>query len=122
MLRLCEYAPRFSNLKFEISNLIKRAVIISTQLNGWIDSLKNSNIKGNRFLTKKDREEIALNRRFAEFDTEMREFRRQHLETLEKRQQDTAVARVRRKNTASSPPEIEMAVDPIAAGIPYSGW
>ena len=122
MLRLCEYSPRFSNFKFEISNLIKRSVIISTQLSRWIESLKNSKIKGNGFLTKKDREEIALNMRFSEFDAEMKEFRRQHLETLEKRQQDTAVARVRRKDAASSRAEIETAVDPIAAGIPYSGW
>jgi len=122
MLRLCEYSPRFSNFKFEISNLIKRSVIISTQLSRWIESLKNSKIKGNGFLTKKDREEIAVNMRFSEFDAEMKEFRRQHLETLEKRQQDTAAARGRRQHTASSSAEIEMAIDPLAAGIPYSGW
>src|SRR5215207_4835936 len=36
MLRLSESAPRFSNFKFEISNLIKQTVRISKQLNGWI--------------------------------------------------------------------------------------
>lgn len=90
MLRLCEYAPRFSNLKSEISNLIGRATGISKQLNGWIESLKNSKIKGAKFLTNKDREKIARDLEFAEFDKQMADFRRQHLEMLQMRQQDTA--------------------------------
>ncbi len=93
MLRLCESAPRFSNFKSEISNLINRAVGISKQLNGWLESLKNSKIRGNRFLTNKDREKIARDKEFAEFDSQMAEFQRQHLEMLEKRHQDTARAR-----------------------------
>ncbi len=92
MLRLCEYAPRFSNSKFEISNLIERAIGISKQLNGWLESLKNSKIKGNKFLTQKVRERIVRDKEFAEFDAQMAEFQRQHLEMLEKRQQDTARA------------------------------
>jgi four helix bundle protein len=84
MLRLCEYAARFSNFKSEISNLINRAVGISKQLNGWLESLKNSKIKGNRYLTKKDREKIALDKEYAEFDAQMAEFRRQHLARLER--------------------------------------
>jgi four helix bundle protein len=91
MLRLCEFAPRFSNFKSEISNLISRAVGISKQLNGWLESLKNSKIKGNRYFTKQDRDKIARDRQFAEFDAQMAEFQRQHLEMLEKRQQDTAM-------------------------------
>jgi four helix bundle protein len=62
MLRLCEHAPRFSNFKFEISNLITRVVGVSKQLNGWLESLKNSKIKGNKFLTNKDREKMARQR------------------------------------------------------------
>lgn len=94
MLRLCEYSPRFLNFKFEISNLIERVKNISKQLNGWIESLKESKIKGLKYLTNKDREKIAKDKEFAEFDAQMAEFRRQHLEMLEKRQQDTAFARV----------------------------
>src|SRR5687767_5259203 len=56
MLRLSERAPRFSNFKFEISNLIERAANVSKQLNGWIGSLKESKIKGAKFLTNKERE------------------------------------------------------------------
>lgn len=58
MLRLCERADRFSDLKFEISDLITRAVNISRQLNGWIESLKNSEIKGIKFLNDREREKI----------------------------------------------------------------
>ncbi|MBA3354130.1 MAG: four helix bundle protein [Blastocatellia bacterium] len=79
MLRLCAYSPRFSDFKFEISNLIERGKCISKQLNGWIESLKNSKIKGSKFLTNRDRERIAQNKEFAEFDAQMSEFRRQHL-------------------------------------------
>jgi len=92
MLRMCEYAPRFSNLKFEISNLIGRVIGVSKQLNGWLESLKNSKIKGTKFLTEKEREKLARDKQFAEFDAQMDEFRRQHLEMLDKRQQDTARA------------------------------
>ncbi len=45
MLRMCEGLERFSNFRSEISNLIGMAVNISKQLHGWIDSLKNSEIK-----------------------------------------------------------------------------
>ncbi len=92
MLRLCESSPRFSNFKFEISNLIGRTTGISKQLHGWLESLKNSKIKGTKFLTSKEREKMARDLEFAEFDAQMAEFQRQHLEMLEKRQQDTARA------------------------------
>ena len=49
MLRLCERKPRFSNFKSEIANLIGIATNISKHLHGWIDSLKNSDIKGVKF-------------------------------------------------------------------------
>ena len=92
MLRLCEHAARFSNFKSEISNLISRRVGISKQLNGWLESLKNSKIKGNRFLTKEDRKWIAKDKQFAEFDAQMAEFQRQRLEMLERRQYENAAA------------------------------
>jgi four helix bundle protein len=58
LLRLCERVPKFSNFKSEISNLITRAVNVSKQLNGWIESLKNSEIKGVRYLTDKERKKL----------------------------------------------------------------
>jgi hypothetical protein len=69
-----------------------RATNILKQLNGWPDMQKDSKIKRNRFLSDKDREKIGQENDYAEFDAEMAEFRRQHLETLKKRQQDTAVS------------------------------
>jgi hypothetical protein len=93
MLRLCEFSPRFLNFKFEISNLIVRVKNISRQLNGWLESLDDSKIKGLKYLTSQDREKIAQDKEFAEFDAKMAEFRRKHLEMLIKRQQDTAIAK-----------------------------
>ena len=49
MLRLCESSPRFSNFKFEISNLIGRVKNVSKQLNGWLESLKNSTDRWKNF-------------------------------------------------------------------------
>lgn len=90
MLTLCEQVPRFSNFKSEISNLKLKGENISKQLHGWIESLKNSKIKGSKFLTNKERERIAYDKQYEEFDAEMEEFRRQHLEMLRRRQEDTA--------------------------------
>ena len=111
MLRLCEAASRFSNFKFEISNLMERATGVSKQLNGWLESLKNSKIKGIKFLTIKERDKIERDKEFVEFDAQMADFRRQHLEMLEKRQQDTAIAGV---------PD-ELTDDLADAGVPYAG-
>ena len=82
MLRLCDSSPRFSNFKSEISNLITRAKNISSHLNGWLESLKNSKIAGTRYLTQKDRDRIAREKQFEEFDQYMEDFRRQHEEAL----------------------------------------
>ena len=88
MLRLCENLNRFSNFKSEISNLIGMAVNISMQLHGWIESLKNSDIKGVKFLTEKERTKLAREKEIAEFDREMAEFRARHEDWLIRRQTD----------------------------------
>lgn len=68
MLRVCERHPRFSDLKFEISDLIGRAVNISKQLHGWLESLKNTEIKGAKYLTEKERKRFEQNKEFEDFD------------------------------------------------------
>jgi four helix bundle protein len=68
MLCLCERLPRFNDFKSEISNLKLRAETISKQLNGWIESLKNSDIKGVKFLTDKERKRLQKLREDKEFD------------------------------------------------------
>ncbi len=90
MLSLCEQVSRFSNFKSEISNLKLKAENISKQLHGWIESLKNSKIKGNKFLTQKERDLVQHEKQFEEFDLQMEEFRRQHNEMLSRREADYA--------------------------------
>lgn len=72
MLRLCELSARFTNFRSEISNLIAQEINISKQLNGWIESLKNSDIKGVRYLNDKGRARIEQDKAAKEFDEEIR--------------------------------------------------
>lgn len=88
MLRLCEGLDRFSNFKSEISNLIGMAVNIPKQLHGWLDSLKNSDIKGVKFYTEKERARLSSSKEDAAFDREMAEFRVRHEQWLTERQSD----------------------------------
>ena len=94
MLAICEQVPRFSNFKSEISNLKGRGENISKQLHGWIESLKNTKIKGNKYLTEMDRKRYEWERGLAEFDVEMAEFRRNHLEVLDRRSLDASLRTV----------------------------
>jgi four helix bundle protein len=55
LLCLLERLPAFGDLKSEISDLKSVAESISRQLRGWADSLQNSKIPGQRYLTEKAR-------------------------------------------------------------------
>ncbi len=55
MLILCERLPAFTDLKSEISDLKSSAESISRQLHAWADSLQNSDITGQRYLTERGR-------------------------------------------------------------------
>ena len=90
ILRLCEQVPKFENFKFEISNLITGTTNVSRQLNGWIESLKNSDIKGVRYLNDKSRQRRQEQKEFDEFDQEMAKYRDELLEKLKKREEDAA--------------------------------
>ncbi|MBA3243078.1 MAG: four helix bundle protein [Acidobacteria bacterium] len=72
MLCLIERLPAFNNLKFEISNLKSSAENISRQLRAWADSLQNSEIKGQRYLTEKTRRTSQAGREREEFMDEPR--------------------------------------------------
>ena len=72
MLRICERSNKFSNFRSEISNLILRDESISKQLNGWIESLKNSDIKGVRYLNDRERAKIRQRNEADEFDQEIK--------------------------------------------------
>ena len=88
MLRMCEGLERFSNFRSEISNLIELAVNISKQLHGWLDSLKNSDIKGVKFYTEKEKSRLSTSKEDAAFDQEMAEFKVRHEQWLSERQSD----------------------------------
>ncbi len=93
MLRVCERSDRFSNFRSEISNLIGMAVNISKQLHGWIESLKNSEIKGVKYYTEKEKAKIETNKEFEEFDRQMAEFKAKHEDWLIRRQTDPNAVR-----------------------------
>jgi hypothetical protein len=86
MLRICEGLARFSNFRSEISDLINRGISISKQLHGWLDSLKNTNIKGVKFYTSKEKRRIEQSKDFEEFDKEMDRYRQELLERLMRRE------------------------------------
>lgn len=88
ILRLCERVPKFDGDRSEISNLVNKAKIVSRQLNGWIESLKNSEIKGIRYLTDKDRRKIEQDKEFAEFDAEMARYKQELEERLRRQSQE----------------------------------
>jgi four helix bundle protein len=75
MLCLLECLPGFKDLKFEISNLKLRAEGVSRQLRAWADSLQNSDIRGQRYLTNKAKRSTKEAREREEFLEELRKVR-----------------------------------------------
>ncbi len=72
MLSLLDRLPAFADFKSEISNLKSRAENVSRQLRGWADSLQESPIKGQRYLTQKSRRLVEAQRSQQEFLSELR--------------------------------------------------
>ncbi|HOE16504.1 MAG TPA: four helix bundle protein [Syntrophorhabdaceae bacterium] len=68
MLCFFERLPVFRDLKSQISNLKSLAEGVSRQLRGWADSLQNSEIKGQRYLTEKERTKYQNQKEQAEFE------------------------------------------------------
>jgi four helix bundle protein len=75
MFHLLDRIPGFSNLKSQISNLRFLSESISRQLRGWADSLQNSDIKGQRYLTEKTKRESQRKKEREEVLAELRSFR-----------------------------------------------
>lgn len=92
VLRLCERIPRFSTFRSEISDLIELAISISKQLHGWLDSLKNTDIKGVRYFDEQTKSKIERDREFAAFDREMEQFRNDLRERLVQQERERADA------------------------------
>lgn len=55
MLCFIERLKAFQDLKSEISNLKSQVESISRQLRAWADSLQNSEVKGQRYLSEKEK-------------------------------------------------------------------
>jgi four helix bundle protein len=75
MLCLLEGLSGFENLKFEISNLKSRAEVVSRQLRAWADSLQNSGIRGQRYLTQKFQNQTKEAKEREEFLKELEQIR-----------------------------------------------
>lgn len=86
MLHLFNRLPKFSNLKSRISNLRSLAESISRQLRGWVDSLQNSDIKGQRYLNEKTRKEYERQKDREEALAEIQQMREELTARLEAEQ------------------------------------
>jgi four helix bundle protein len=75
MLCLLEALPVVDHLKFEISNFKLRAEGVSRQLRAWADSLQNSDIRGQRYLTNKTKLRTKEAREREEFLNELQKVR-----------------------------------------------
>jgi four helix bundle protein len=77
MLCLLERLERFAHLRSEISDLKSDAESIARQLRAWADSLQNADIKGQRHLTDKVRQQEQRRRQAAAFQEELRRIQHQ---------------------------------------------
>ena len=75
ILCLCQRLRGISNLRSEISDLKSKAERISRQLRAWADSLQNSEIRGQRYLTDKTRRASQEAREREEFLKELEQIR-----------------------------------------------
>ena len=75
ILCLCQRLRGISKLRSEISNLKSKAERISRQLRAWADSLQNSEIRGQRYLTDKTRRASKEAREREEFLKELEQIR-----------------------------------------------
>ena len=75
VLCLCDRLKRFVDLKSQISDLRSSALSISRQLRAWCNSLQNSDIKGQRYLTDKTRHAEERRRDREAFFKELEEMR-----------------------------------------------
>lgn len=70
---LAKLPYQISNLKSEISDLVKLAESCSRQLRAWADALQNSEIKGQRHLTEETHKAFALRQRAKAFHERIEE-------------------------------------------------
>ena len=76
MLCLLERMPAFSDLESEILNLKSRAESISRQLGAWIRTLRDSELKGQRYVTEKTRRVTQARQEREEFLRKLEQIRK----------------------------------------------
>jgi four helix bundle protein len=76
MLCLLERMPAFGNLESEILNLKSRAESISRQLGAWIRTLRDSEMKGQRYVTEKTRRVTQARHEREEFLRKLEQIRK----------------------------------------------
>lgn len=79
MLCLLDRLPAFTDFKSEISKLKSQVEGIARQLRGWADSLQNSEIKGQRYLTDRTRDAEQGKRDREEFVKELRQIQMENI-------------------------------------------
>ncbi len=89
MLCLCEQLPQFGKFKSDILNLKSSARNISQQLFGWIESLKNSDIKGEKFFTGKEKFKKKEKEDWLEFKKELVEAQRKNIESTRRQNEQS---------------------------------
>ena len=72
---LLERLPAFNSLRTEILDIRSRATSISKQLRGWCNSLQNTDIRGQRYITDKTKRAAIAKREREEFLRELAEMR-----------------------------------------------
>ena len=75
MLCLLEGMPAFRNLESEIRNLKRQTEIISKQLGAWIRTLRDSEKKGQRYVTDKVRRTVRVAKDRKDFLEELGQIR-----------------------------------------------
>jgi four helix bundle protein len=76
MLCLIERMPAFSDLESEILNLKSRTESISRQLGAWIRTLRDSDLKGQRYVTEKTRRATQARQKREEFLKKLEQIRK----------------------------------------------
>lgn len=77
ILAVMSRMPALANLKSQIADLRSRVESISRQLRGWADSLQNTDIKGQRYLTDKSRAGYEQDKRAGAFLAHVRKMNEQ---------------------------------------------
>ena len=75
VLWLCHHLPAFENLRSEISDLRSKAESISRQLRAWCESAQNSDLRGPRYLTDRERRRAKEAQERKEFLKELDQIR-----------------------------------------------